>query len=45
MSSSASTSGGSRKKNVKELQEEVANLYNNIKLFEKGTKIFSGISF
>ncbi|XP_063078956.1 E3 UFM1-protein ligase 1 [Engraulis encrasicolus] len=42
MSSSSSSSGGSsRKQNVKELQEEVSNLYTSIKLFDKGTKIFS----
>ncbi|XP_012676876.1 E3 UFM1-protein ligase 1 [Clupea harengus] len=41
LSSSSSGSGGNRKKNVKDLQEEVTNLYNNIKLFDKGTKIFS----
>lgn len=41
MSSSSSGAGGSRKKNVKDLQEEVSNLYNNIRLFEKGTKLFS----
>ncbi|XP_062406913.1 E3 UFM1-protein ligase 1 [Sardina pilchardus] len=41
MSSSSSTSGGNRKQNVKDLQEEVTNLYNNIKLFDKGTKVFS----
>ncbi|XP_077427198.1 E3 UFM1-protein ligase 1 isoform X2 [Vanacampus margaritifer] len=29
------------KKSVKDLQEELTNLYNNIRLFEKGTKFFS----
>ncbi|XP_076128606.1 E3 UFM1-protein ligase 1 [Alosa pseudoharengus] len=41
MSSTSSTSGGNRKQNVKDLQDEVTNLYNNIKLFDKGTKVFS----
>ncbi|XP_016318260.1 E3 UFM1-protein ligase 1-like [Sinocyclocheilus anshuiensis] len=27
--------------NMKDLQEEITNLYNNIRLFEKGTKLFS----
>lgn len=44
MSSSSSPSGASKKKSMKELQEEVANLYNNIRLFEKGIKFFSGES-
>ncbi|XP_058612884.1 E3 UFM1-protein ligase 1 isoform X2 [Onychostoma macrolepis] len=41
MSTSSARAGGSRKKNMKDLQEEINNLYNNIRLFEKGTKIFS----
>ncbi|XP_075872525.1 E3 UFM1-protein ligase 1 [Nelusetta ayraudi] len=41
MSSSSSPSGANKKKSMKELQEEVANLYNNIRLFEKGIKFFS----
>ncbi|XP_051501472.1 E3 UFM1-protein ligase 1 [Myxocyprinus asiaticus] len=41
MSSSSTVAGGSRKKNVKDLQEEITNLYNNIRLFEKGSKLFS----
>lgn len=41
MSTSSSGAGGSRKKNMKDLQEEINNLYNNIRLFEKGTKLFS----
>ncbi|KAM9355789.1 E3 UFM1-protein ligase 1 [Pholidichthys leucotaenia] len=41
MSSSSSQSGGSKKKSMKDLQEEITNLYNNIRLFEKGTKFFS----
>lgn len=45
MSTSSSPSGASKKKSMKELQEEVANLYNNIRLFEKGIKFFSGESF
>ncbi|XP_061626558.1 E3 UFM1-protein ligase 1 [Phyllopteryx taeniolatus] len=32
---------GANKKSVKNLQEELTNLYNNIRLFEKGTKFFS----
>ncbi|XP_066555162.1 E3 UFM1-protein ligase 1 isoform X2 [Amia ocellicauda] len=35
------TSGISRKQSVKDLQEEINILYNNIRLFEKGTKLFS----
>ncbi|KAL7872656.1 hypothetical protein SRHO_G00076390 [Serrasalmus rhombeus] len=30
-----------RKQNVKDVQEEINNLYNNVRLFEKGTKLFS----
>lgn len=45
MSSSSSPSGANKKKSMKEVQEEVANLYNNIRLFEKGIKFFSGESF
>ncbi|XP_013882362.1 E3 UFM1-protein ligase 1 [Austrofundulus limnaeus] len=41
MSSSSSTAGHSKKKNMKDLQEEITSLYNNIRLFEKGTKFFS----
>lgn len=41
VSSSSSSSGGSRKQNMKDLQEEVSNLYTNIKLFDKGSKVFS----
>lgn len=44
MSTSSSPSGAKKKKSMKELQEEVANLYNNIRLFEKGIKFFSGES-
>ncbi|KAA0708866.1 E3 UFM1-protein ligase 1 [Triplophysa tibetana] len=40
-SSSSTGTGGSQKKNMKDLQEEVTNLYNNIRLFDKGTKLFS----
>ncbi|XP_020796930.1 E3 UFM1-protein ligase 1 [Boleophthalmus pectinirostris] len=41
MSSSSSPSGPSKKKSMKDLQEEISSLYNNIRLFEKGTKAFS----
>ncbi|XP_074043293.1 E3 UFM1-protein ligase 1 [Macrotis lagotis] len=41
MSSTSSTSGASRKRTIKDLQDEVSNLYNNIRLFEKGTKFFT----
>ncbi|XP_066533559.1 E3 UFM1-protein ligase 1 [Hoplias malabaricus] len=37
----SSGSGGNRKQNVKEIQEEINTLYNNIRLFEKGAKQFS----
>ncbi|KFO23831.1 E3 UFM1-protein ligase 1 [Fukomys damarensis] len=39
--SSASGSGTGRKRTIKDLQEEASNLYNNIRLFEKGIKFFS----
>ncbi|XP_055459240.1 E3 UFM1-protein ligase 1 [Psammomys obesus] len=39
--SSTSASGTGRKRTIKDLQEEVSNLYNNIRLFEKGMKYFS----
>ncbi|XP_063168021.1 E3 UFM1-protein ligase 1 [Candoia aspera] len=39
--SSTSNSGASRKRTIKDLQEEVSNLYNNIRLFEKGAKHFT----
>ncbi|GAA6218576.1 E3 UFM1-protein ligase 1 [Lates japonicus] len=41
MSSTSSPSGADKKKSMKDLQEEITNLYNNIRLFEKGTKFFS----
>nr|XP_046229603.1 E3 UFM1-protein ligase 1 [Scatophagus argus] len=41
MSSSSSPSGTGKRKSMKDLQEEITNLYNNIRLFEKGTKFFS----
>ncbi|KAM4633692.1 E3 UFM1-protein ligase 1 [Polymixia lowei] len=41
MSSSSSPSGANKKRSLKDLQEEITNLYNNIRLFEKGTKFFS----
>ncbi|XP_058163147.1 E3 UFM1-protein ligase 1 [Dasypus novemcinctus] len=39
--SSTSASGTARKRTIKDLQEEVSNLYNNIRLFEKGMKFFA----
>ncbi|NWR71484.1 UFL1 ligase, partial [Centropus unirufus] len=39
--SSTCSSGASRKQTMKDLQEEFSNLYNNIRLFEKGTKHFT----
>ncbi|NXJ09428.1 UFL1 ligase, partial [Odontophorus gujanensis] len=39
--SSTSSSGASRRQTMKDLQEEFSNLYNNIRLFEKGTKYFT----
>nr|XP_031311916.1 E3 UFM1-protein ligase 1 isoform X3 [Camelus dromedarius] len=39
--SSTSASGSGRKRTIKDLQEEVSNLYNNIRLFEKGMKFFT----
>lgn len=45
MSSSSCPSGANKKKSMKDLQEEITNLYNNIRLFEKGTKFFSGKSW
>ncbi|KAM6915341.1 E3 UFM1-protein ligase 1 [Xenentodon cancila] len=41
MSSTSSSSGGNKKKSMKDLQEEITNLCNNIRLFEKGSKLFS----
>ncbi|KAK5600581.1 E3 UFM1-protein ligase 1 [Crenichthys baileyi] len=41
MSSGSSSSGANKKKSMKDLQEEITNLYNNIRLFEKGAKMFS----
>ncbi|XP_071755343.1 E3 UFM1-protein ligase 1 [Centroberyx gerrardi] len=41
MSSTSSPSGANKKRSMKDLQEEITNLYNNIRLFEKGTKFFS----
>ncbi|XP_002746881.1 E3 UFM1-protein ligase 1 [Callithrix jacchus] len=38
---SSTTSGTGRKRTIKDLQEEVSNLYNNIRLFEKGMKFFA----
>ncbi|CAH6777410.1 E3 UFM1-protein ligase 1 [Phodopus roborovskii] len=39
--SSTSASGTGRKRTIKDLQEEVSNLFNNIRLFEKGMKFFA----
>lgn len=44
MSSTSSPAGNNKKKSIKDVQEEITNLYNNIRLFEKGTKFFSGTS-
>ncbi|XP_069462524.1 E3 UFM1-protein ligase 1 isoform X2 [Ambystoma mexicanum] len=41
MSTTSNASGSSRKQNMKDFQEEVTNLYTNIRLFEKGAKLFS----
>lgn len=41
LSSSSSPSGANKKRSIKDLQEEISNLYNNIRFFEKGTKLFS----
>ncbi|KAM5163262.1 E3 UFM1-protein ligase 1 [Mantella aurantiaca] len=41
MSSTSPASGASRKQTMKDFQEEVSNLYNNIRLFEKGIKLFT----
>ncbi|KAK5853384.1 hypothetical protein PBY51_007172 [Eleginops maclovinus] len=41
MSSTSSPSRANKKKSMKDLQEEISSLYNNIRLFEKGTKFFS----
>ncbi|XP_043921700.1 E3 UFM1-protein ligase 1 isoform X2 [Protopterus annectens] len=41
MSSTSSSSGSSRKQTVKDLKEEVSNIYNSIRLFEKGLKFFA----
>ncbi|XP_055728922.1 E3 UFM1-protein ligase 1-like isoform X1 [Salvelinus fontinalis] len=41
MSSTSATTGVTKKRSVKDFQEELSNLYNNIRLFEKGTKLFS----
>nr|XP_057942528.1 E3 UFM1-protein ligase 1 [Doryrhamphus excisus] len=39
--SSSSLVSGANKKSVKDMQQEITNLYNNIRLFEKGTLFFS----
>ncbi|TNM94634.1 hypothetical protein fugu_017393 [Takifugu bimaculatus] len=41
MSSTSTPSRANKKKSTKDLQEEITNLYNNIRLFDKGTKLFS----
>ncbi|XP_039638578.1 E3 UFM1-protein ligase 1 [Perca fluviatilis] len=41
MSSTCSPSRANKKKSMKDLQEEISSLYNNIRLFEKGCKFFS----
>ncbi|XP_045150313.1 E3 UFM1-protein ligase 1 isoform X2 [Echinops telfairi] len=41
LSSTSSATGTGRKRTLKDLQEEVSNLYNNIRLFEKGMKLFA----
>ncbi|XP_054900371.1 E3 UFM1-protein ligase 1 isoform X2 [Poeciliopsis prolifica] len=41
MSSNNSPSAACKKKSMKDLQEEISNLNNNIRLFERGTKLFS----
>lgn len=39
--SSTSASGSGRKRTIKDFQEEMSHLYNNIRLFEKGMKSFA----
>ncbi|KAL6096208.1 ufl1 [Pungitius sinensis] len=41
LSSTSSPSRANKKQSMKDLQEEVTNLFNNIRLFEKGNKFFS----
>lgn len=41
MSSTNSPSRANKKKSMKDLQEEITSLFNNIRLFEKSTKFFS----
>ncbi|KAE8602866.1 hypothetical protein XENTR_v10014157 [Xenopus tropicalis] len=41
LSSTSSSSGASRKQTMKDFQEEVTSLYNNIRLFERGIKFFT----
>lgn len=43
--SSTSSSGANRRQAMKDLQEEFSNLYNNIRLFEKGAKHFTGTKY
>ncbi|XP_068433813.1 E3 UFM1-protein ligase 1 [Clinocottus analis] len=41
MSSTSAPSRANKKQSMKDLQEEITSLYNNIRLFEKGNKFFS----
>ncbi|XP_063773080.1 E3 UFM1-protein ligase 1 [Pseudophryne corroboree] len=41
MSSTSSSSGATRRQTMKDFQEELSTLYNNIRLFEKGIKLFT----
>ncbi|KAM8831633.1 E3 UFM1-protein ligase 1 [Spinachia spinachia] len=41
LSSTSSPSRANKKQSMKDLQEEITNLFNNIRLFEKGNKFFS----
>ncbi|KAM9315624.1 E3 UFM1-protein ligase 1 [Gastrophryne carolinensis] len=41
LSTTSQASGTSRKQTMKDFQEEVSNLYSNIRLFEKGIKLFT----
>ncbi|XP_061130391.1 E3 UFM1-protein ligase 1 [Syngnathus typhle] len=40
-SSACPLAPGANRKSVKDLQEELTNLYNNVRLFDKGAKLFS----
>ncbi|XP_056284305.1 E3 UFM1-protein ligase 1 [Pseudoliparis swirei] len=41
MSSTSAPSKANKKQSMKDLQEEISSLYNNIRLFDKGNKFFS----